>query len=164
MEKTMKPIWTEATPQRGYTGWPTDAEYEALRNAKNMALQGINSGICNCGKNCKNCPGWAIEVFGERYKGTVIKKHAWVDIARNRYGFVSAIYVNDCAATGTGSGHTDIMKRWDGVPFRADLHAVEEPISVIRQRRVHIHHAPDVYIDHPPTHTRPVTLFGMRVR
>lgn len=41
---------------------------------------------------------------------------------------------------------------------------LDEPQHVVRQRRVHIHHAPDVYIDHPPTHTRPLTLFGMRVR
>lgn len=172
----MKPIWTEASPQRGYGGmWPSDAEYRALRTAKNMALAGGAHQFCACGRNCNCSPGWATEVFGETYRDSAIKKWAWVDRARNSYGFVSAIYVNDCAVTGTGTGMANYLSRWDGVPLRADLY--DEPTIIDRQRIITTRHLPDLHIPHgaPPAHVfadpsqvrihqRPLTLFGRRIR
>jgi len=126
------PKWSEAEPQRGYplrggTEWPTNREYLALRAAKDILDAGnvVEADGCTCAFCQGNKDsGWScVVVIGERTHDGA-EKVAAVKPAKNKYGYVSMIFLN-CE----GVRAKDTVMAWNGVPLRSS-----EPVVEVRQR------------------------------
>lgn len=109
--------WTDAKPSGWSVIWPTPKEYAALMEAKRLFdARGEKLDGCRCQGhcNCHDAQGYHFVFVEEMHDG--VPKVAAVKGGRNRYGYVSGIYINSCTETGKRKW----LAQWEGVPRLAD--------------------------------------------
>jgi hypothetical protein len=148
-----KYTWREAEPYWGaFPGenykrsdrspWPSDAEYRALRQAKEAFDRlGDNTQWCSCGgTGCNHVgsgQGQAAPVLG----GDYFEHALWVAVrgGRNKFGYESTLYYSPC-----NDEPGNALMNWLGVPLRVETRAAPQRVIVDRRRVYHeVHHEPE---------------------